>query len=65
MDGKRSEPDTLQGQDSVAASGSQVKLAAVIDALERGLEDLDELGLTLAVALLDHAIAEAKRHLTG
>lgn len=46
-----------------ASDESQRRLTQAIAALESSLTALESLGLTFAVALLDHAMAEAKRHL--
>lgn len=41
----------------------QTELAGIVGSLEHSLERIEALGLTLAAALLDHAVSEAKRRL--
>ena len=45
--------------------GNRQELAEVVKSLENCLVKVDSLGLTLVAALVDHALAEAKRHLAG
>jgi hypothetical protein len=47
-----------------ATSEGQIPLIEVVASLEEALKILESMQLTLPVALLDHAIAETKRHLT-
>jgi hypothetical protein len=54
--------ERVSPHDSLAAS-RQAQLSEIVGTLEQALKTLESLGLTLAVALLDHANAEVKRHL--
>jgi len=64
MDGTIQEPDKLPSPGSPVAGERQAQLTAVVGALEEALKMLEGMELTLPVALLDHAIAETRRHLT-
>ena len=47
-----------------SADGRQAELAGIVGVLENSLERIETLGLTLVAALLDNAVAEAKRQLS-
>jgi hypothetical protein len=51
---------TLAG---LSVDNRQAELAGIVGALERNLERIEALGLTLVAALLDHAVSEAKHRL--
>ncbi len=63
MDGIIQEPRELLSQASTVPAEGQELLGTVVEHLEDALKTLESLHLTLATALLDHAIAETKRHL--
>jgi hypothetical protein len=63
MNGKNPELDELHLQGLTKPADRQVQLTLVIGSLENALHTLESLQLTLAVALLDHAIAETEHHL--
>jgi hypothetical protein len=52
----------LHADEASSPQTRSAKLAQLIETLEEGLRTLESLDLTLAAALLDHAIAETKRH---
>jgi hypothetical protein len=64
MDGTSHESDKVRPLKPSSPADRRAALKRVIDALEESLGTLEALELTLAVALLDHAIAETKRELT-
>jgi hypothetical protein len=59
------EPDLGRACSMITATGGREDLADLVDGLERSLQQVDALGLTLVGALLDHCIAEARRYLTN
>jgi hypothetical protein len=63
MDGIRSEPDVVLASEEMALADRRSSLGQVLGNLEHNLAILESLELTLAVALLDHAIAEVKRNI--
>jgi hypothetical protein len=63
MDGIRSEPDVVLASEEMALAERWSQLGQVLSNLEHNSAILESLELTLAVALLDHAIAEVKRNI--
>ena len=55
--------DTVQCFKANVSDHRAVQLVPVVAALEANLAILESLDLTMAVALLDHAIAEVKQRL--
>jgi hypothetical protein len=61
MNGLGHEPEVVRTPDHGVSSDRQSHLLEVIADLEANLVKLEQLDLTLAVALLDHAIAEVRK----
>lgn len=65
MDRTRNAPDVVWVPESTLPADRQSKLAQVLGNLEDNSKILESLELTLAVALLDHAIVEVRRNLAA
>jgi hypothetical protein len=63
MDEISHEPLATGTSEVLAVDGRRAELAEIVETLERGVERIAALGLTLAAALLDQAAAETRRHL--
>jgi hypothetical protein len=61
MNGISHEPEAVRAPDHDDSLDRPSRLAEVIASLEANLVKLEQLDLTLAVALLDHAIAEVRK----
>jgi hypothetical protein len=62
MDGIKSEPDLVLMPEEMPLAERRSRLDQVLSNLEHNSAILEGLELTLAVALLDHAIAEVRRN---
>ena len=62
MDRTRSAPDVILAFEENLPEDRASRLAQVLSSLENSSATLESLELTLAVALLDHAIAEVRRN---
>jgi hypothetical protein len=58
----RREPDAVLAPEAKALANGRSPLDQVLSNLEQNLATLESLELTLAAALLDHAVAEVRRH---
>ena len=65
MDGTGNAPELALAIDEEAFADRRSRLGQVLGDLEHGSTILEGLELTLAVALLDHAIAEVRRNLAA
>jgi hypothetical protein len=65
MDGTSIPPLPVMALDGAAVADGPSPLAQVLGNLEQNAAILESLELTLALALLDHAIEEVRRHLAG
>jgi hypothetical protein len=63
MDSTGSEPDLVLVPEGTPSSERRSRLDQVLSNLEHNSAILEGLELTLAVALLDHAIAEVRRNI--
>jgi hypothetical protein len=63
MDGIKSEPDLVLAPQEMALAQRRSCLGQVLSNLEQNSAILEGLELTLAVALLDHAMAEVRRNI--
>ena len=62
MDGTGSEPGAILAPEAGAPADRRSRLDLVLGNHEQNSTILESLDLTLAIALLDHAIAEVRRH---
>jgi hypothetical protein len=65
MDGAGIQPGVVLAFEEQALGDRQSRLEEVLGRLEHDSAVLESLELTLAVALLDHAIAEVRRNLAA